>query len=102
MIQTLYPYLDERDLPDYGYIGKVAKKLGGGGLLASRLWAASVYQPQGDILAYVQRMSNSMGGTNGKNSSNQPTSGGGRDNGKRKGVWSAEEIAAANQEPATS
>ena len=68
MIETLYPYLTEQDLPDYGYIGKVARKTGGAGLLAEKLWMASVYQPQGDILAYVQAM-NGNGANKGGNGS---------------------------------
>ena len=50
MIQVLYP---NRDPPDYAYIGKVAKRVGGAGRLADLLWQHSTRPPTGDLLAYI-------------------------------------------------
>lgn len=49
MITTLFPGLDP---PDYGYIGKVARDVGGPGRLAELLWTASARPPTGDILRF--------------------------------------------------
>jgi len=51
MIETLYPGLSP---PDYPYIGKVARKVGGAGRLADLLWQHSTRPPTGDLLAYIQ------------------------------------------------
>lgn len=51
MFEHLYP---GRDPPDFGYIGQVARKVGGAGRLAELLWKASTRPPSGDILAYCQ------------------------------------------------
>ena len=40
-------------LPEYGYIGKAAKTLGGAGRLAELMWQHSTRPPTGDILAYL-------------------------------------------------
>lgn len=48
---SLYP---GRDPPSFGYIGKVARKVGGAGRLAELLWQNSTRPPTGDVLAYVQ------------------------------------------------
>ena len=40
-------------LPDYGYLGKVAKSVGGAGRLAEIMWQLSTKPPTGDILAYI-------------------------------------------------
>jgi len=56
MIQALFPYLEGPDLPDHGYVGTVANRVGGACYLARLLWQASVHRPQGDVLAYVQAM----------------------------------------------
>lgn len=52
MFRTLYPAAV--DVPDYGYIGKVANKVGGAGRLAELLWQHSAKPPSGDVLAYIQ------------------------------------------------
>lgn len=54
MFETLYP---GRDPPDYGYIAKTAKRVGGYGRLAELLWQHSTKPPTGDVLAYVQTVS---------------------------------------------
>lgn len=41
-----------RDPPDFGYVGKIARKVGGAGRLAELMWLASPKPPSGDILAY--------------------------------------------------
>lgn len=51
MITTLFPGLDP---PDYGYIGRVARDIGGPGRLAELLWTASARPPTGDILRFCQ------------------------------------------------
>jgi len=51
MCEVLYPGLDP---PDYSYIGKVARKVGGAGRLADLLWQHSTHPPTGDLLAYIQ------------------------------------------------
>lgn len=53
MIETLCPWAE---LPDYGYIGKVGRKVGGAGRLAELLWIASAHRPSGDLLAYCLAM----------------------------------------------
>lgn len=54
MIEALYP--DLVDYPDFAYIGKVARQVGGAGRLASLLWEVVPRNPTGDILSYVQAM----------------------------------------------
>jgi hypothetical protein len=51
MFAILYPGLDP---PDFGYIGKTAKAVGGAGRLAELLWQFSTRPPTGDVLAYIQ------------------------------------------------
>ncbi len=51
MHESLYP---GHDPPSFGYIGKVARKVGGAGRLAELLWQHSTRPPTGDVLAYVQ------------------------------------------------
>ena len=53
MIRTLFKNPGE---VDYGYVGKVARTVGGAGRLGQLLWEASARPPSGDILAYVQGM----------------------------------------------
>lgn len=50
MFETLYP---GRDPPDYGYLGKVAREVGGAGRLADLLWQHSTRPPNGDVLRYI-------------------------------------------------
>ena len=45
-----------RDPPTHGYIGTVAKRVGGPGRLAELMWQASSRPPTGDVLAYCQGM----------------------------------------------
>jgi len=61
MFVTLYPASDP---PDYGYIGRVAKRVGGYGRLMDLLWQYSTRPPTGDVLAYVSQAA--KGGGNGK------------------------------------
>ena len=65
MYQTLYP---EHPPPDYGYCGKVARRVGGYEVLAMRLWELSTKPPVGDVLAYVQGIKK---GGNGKSLRNK-------------------------------
>jgi len=44
----------EEDLPDYGYVGKVARRIGGAGRLAELMWRLAAKPPTGDVLAYIQ------------------------------------------------
>ena len=41
--------------PDYGYLGKVARSVGGAGRLAEILWQLSAKPPTGDVLAYITK-----------------------------------------------
>jgi len=58
MIQTLMPDLVEQ--PDFGYIGKTARKVGGAGRLATLIWQASSQKVDGDLMAYCQAMAKSQ------------------------------------------
>lgn len=51
MFSTLYP---KSDTPDFGYLGRVAKNVGGAGRLAELLWQHCTRPPTGDVLAYIQ------------------------------------------------
>ena len=51
MHEYLYP---GRSPPEFGYMGKVAKAIGGAGHLAELLWTHSAKPPTGDVLAYIQ------------------------------------------------
>jgi len=44
----------EIDVPDYGYLGRAAKRVGGAGRLAQLMWELTSRPPTGDILAYIQ------------------------------------------------
>lgn len=54
MIEVIYPSLVE--YPDYSYIGKTARQVGGAGRLAALIWEAAGKNVKGDLLAYVQAM----------------------------------------------
>jgi hypothetical protein len=54
MVETLYP--TQAEYPDYGYLGKVARQVGGYGRLASLLWEFAAKKPAGDVLAYIQEV----------------------------------------------
>jgi len=53
MCEILYPGLSP---PSYGYIGKVARKVGGAGRLADLLWQCTPHPPTGDLMAYIQKV----------------------------------------------
>lgn len=57
MVETLMPDLVE--FPDFGYIGKTAKTVGGAGRLATLIWQASAQNVTGDLMAYCQAMARS-------------------------------------------
>jgi hypothetical protein len=55
VLRQMYTVLfSDRESPDYGYIGTVAKRVGGPGRLAQLLWQAASQRPTGDVLAYIQ------------------------------------------------
>jgi hypothetical protein len=43
----------DADPPDYGYIAKVGKQVGGAGRLAEIMWQLSTKPPTGDVMAYI-------------------------------------------------
>jgi len=49
MHQALFP---NRDPPKFGYMGKMARDVGGAGRMAELLWQASSRPPTGDVLRY--------------------------------------------------
>lgn len=55
MILALYP---SKDAPDFAYIAKVAKRVGGFSRLAQLAWLSGAYRVTGDVLAYCQAMHN--------------------------------------------
>lgn len=65
MHAALYP---SNELPDYGYLGKVARQLGGAGRLADLLWQHSTRPPTGDVLAFLVRVATSKDRGNGRDS----------------------------------
>lgn len=50
MHHALYP---EHDPPEFGYVGKVARQVGGAARLAQLLWEHATRPPVGDVLAYI-------------------------------------------------
>ena len=50
MCTKLYPGLDP---PDFGYIGKTMKRVGGPGILCELLWRQNSFKPKGDLMAYL-------------------------------------------------
>lgn len=54
------------DVPDYGYLGKAAKDVGGAGRLAELFWQYSAKPPTGDVLAYIVK-AHKQKDTNGAN-----------------------------------
>lgn len=77
MCRVLYPGLDP---PDFGYIGRVAKKVGGAGRLADLLWQHSTRPPTGDLLAYIQQVAKGNGhAARGNGNGSKPTAPGGDD-----------------------
>lgn len=49
------------DMPDYGYFGTAARKVGGAGRLAELMWLQVTSPPKGDILAYLIARSKGKG-----------------------------------------
>jgi len=49
----------EADAPDYGYLGKVARRVGGAGRLAELMWGLTAKRPSGDVLDYIQGLQKS-------------------------------------------
>jgi hypothetical protein len=58
MCTVLYPGLDP---PEYSYIGRVAKRVGGAGRLADLLWQHSTRPPTGDLMTYIQGVAKNGG-----------------------------------------
>lgn len=54
MFCTLFP--EAVDKPSYGYLGRVARQVGGAGRLAELMWQLAARPPTGDALAYIQAM----------------------------------------------
>jgi len=54
--------------PDYGYMGKVAKVVGGAGRMADLLWQHSTRPPTGDVLAFLQEVAKNKKGNGNANS----------------------------------
>ena len=70
MYVSLFP---TKDPPDFGYIGKTAKNVGGAGRLAALLWQANAARPTGDVLAYCVGIAKG-GKSNGSNSGDDTVS----------------------------
>lgn len=71
-LQTMFAHLyPGHDPPSYGYIGRVAKQIGGAGRLADLLWKHSTRPPTGDVLAYIQ--ATAKGKDNGANRTDHRT-----------------------------
>jgi len=58
MFETLYP---GRDPPDYGYLGRTAKTVGGAGRLAALLWQSQACRVDGDVLRYCMGIAKGNG-----------------------------------------
>jgi hypothetical protein len=56
----------EADVPSYGYLGKIAKEVGGAGRLAELMWQATAKPPTGDVLAYLRNTAKGQAKRNGK------------------------------------
>jgi len=56
ILQALYALCFGGDLPEYGYLGRVAKTIGGAGRLAEVMWQLTAKPPTGDVLAYILAM----------------------------------------------
>lgn len=52
MFNILYP--DATETPDYGYLGKTARVVGGAGRLAALMWECSSKKITGDVMRYIQ------------------------------------------------
>lgn len=69
MYRTLFP---NHDVPDYKYVGRVARDVGGHPRLGQLLWIACGYRPTGDALRYVKGM-NKPKGSRGRKSNFEQT-----------------------------
>jgi hypothetical protein len=61
MVKVIYDYYQEDELPTYGYIGKVTKRVGGHMRLAQMIWDTARHQPQGNLMDYIQQIQNNGG-----------------------------------------
>lgn len=68
MHMVLFP---SHDPPDYGYVGKAARVVGGAAALAHLLWTISARHPDGDPLAYIIATHNSKNGRHHKDGDNE-------------------------------
>lgn len=50
MFETLYP---DHDPPEYSYLGRIARSVGGASRLAQLMWENAARPPVGDVLAYL-------------------------------------------------
>jgi hypothetical protein len=77
------------DAPDFGYLGKTAKDVGGAGRLAELFWQYSAKPPTGDVLAYIKKAHTQKG----DDSRKERTNGDNRkpDTGRNSGHYSAAE-----------
>lgn len=50
MYETLYP---DHDPPEYSYLGRIARSVGGASRLAQLMWENAARPPVGDVLAYL-------------------------------------------------
>lgn len=64
---------EQGEMPAYGYLGKIAKEVGGAGRLADLMWQLTTRPPTGDVLSYILK-SHKGGGVNGNGhaSGNRP------------------------------
>jgi len=53
LLRELYTLCFGIEAPDYGFIGKVAKDVGGAGRLAEIMWQLATKPPTGDVMAYI-------------------------------------------------
>lgn len=58
------------DVPDFGYLGKTARDVGGAGRLAELFWQYSAKPPTGDVLAYIKAAHAQKGNSSGKERTN--------------------------------
>ena len=71
LLRELYVLCFGGDPPEYGFLGIVAKKVGGAGRLAELMWQTSTKPPTGDPLAYILKAYGPKHGGNGHASREQ-------------------------------
>jgi len=98
MIDQLYPYLAEDELPEYGRIGATAKRVSGWGRLVQLVWRANQYEPQGDLMSYIEQMAKGKRGDNGKNQRDSRARGGRRYTADDIPEYSEEDLAEFSEE----